>query len=94
MEKNEAIARLEELKRDYSKKIPESETRARAILHDRITGAREHLETLYQNQMKVAQNFEPLQEYLSNPKYLFWLKGIKKHLKECEKVAGCFEGGF
>ncbi len=91
MNKVEAFCALEDRKGLFLARIPTdaSKLRARYLknqLEDAVECAGKHLEAVYDSGLEVGPDLGPLAAYAANPKYAFWLEGIRRHLENGEAI--------
>ncbi len=91
MNKAQAFGALEERKRQFLARIPAtaSALRARYLrnqLEDAVGAAGKHLEAIYETGLEVGPDFDAVSDGTPNPKYAFWLEGIRRHLQNGEAI--------
>jgi hypothetical protein len=91
MNKDDACHALEERKRDYLARIPASAPTLRARylrnqIEDAIGGAGKHLTAIYLGGLEVGPGLSALPALAGNPKYGFWMEGIRRHLQSAEAI--------
>ena len=91
MNQAEALQLLEDKKRLFLERIPAgaSKLRARYLknqLEDSVEAAGKHLQAIYESGLEVGPDLGPLPAHAANPKYAFWLEGIRRHLQNAEAV--------
>ena len=91
MTKEQAFQALEVQKRQFESRIPARASKMRTrflreMVEDEIEAAGKHLQAVYEGRLEVGPDFSALPEYANNPKYAFWLEGIRRHLQGCESV--------
>ena len=72
-----------------SPRIPPSAPKLRArYLRNQVEGATtaagRHLAVIYETGLEVGSGLSAMPELASNPKYAFWLEGIRRHLQTAE----------
>ena len=91
MNNDDAFHALEELKRNYLARIPvrAPTLRARYLrnqIEDAVGGAGKHLTAIYLAGLAVGPGLSALPELAGDPKYGFWLEGIRRHLQSAEAI--------
>jgi hypothetical protein len=91
MNQAEAFRSLEEKKQLFLARIPANASKLRArYLQNQVEGeieaAGKHLQAIYDSDLAIGPDFGPLQACEANPKYDFWLEGIRRHLQNAEAV--------
>jgi hypothetical protein len=87
----QALQALEDRKQQLQSRIPARASAMRRrhlnkLVEDEVEAARKHLQAVYRSQLEVGPNLVALNEHLNDPKYAFWLEGIRRHLGECEAI--------
>ena len=91
MNQAEALQSLEEKKQLFLARIPANASKLRArYLQNQVEAefeaAGKHLQAVYDSGLAVGPGFGPLPACEANPKYAFWLEGIRRHLQSAEAV--------
>jgi hypothetical protein len=91
MNKEQAFQALEAKKKHFRSKIPANASKMRlrflqGLVEDEVDAAGKHLQAVYESRLEVGPNLTALSENMNNPKYGFWLEGIRRHLQECEEI--------
>ncbi len=91
MNHEQAMQALELRERQFLSRIPahasQMRTRSlRGMVQEEVEAARKHLQAIYESRLEVGPDLAALAEHENNPKYAFWLEGIRRHLQECEAV--------
>jgi hypothetical protein len=89
MNKEAALQALAEEEKRLEAKIPPtaSQLRTRHLKHaveDDVEAARKHLQAVYEAGFELGPGLSAVEEFKANPKYAFWLEGIRRHLQMCE----------
>ena len=87
----QALQALAVQQRQFQSKIPVRASmmrrrNLREMAEEQVEAARKHLQALYESHLEVGPDFSAVAEYISHPKYAFWLEGIRRHLQECEAI--------
>jgi hypothetical protein len=86
MNKAAALQALEEDKKRLDAGIPKTASRLRArylkySVEEQVEAARKHLQALYAAGFELGPGLSAIAESGANPKYAFWLEGIRRHLQ-------------
>jgi hypothetical protein len=89
MNLEQALQALEVRKTKFKSRIPAQVSTMRTrylkgVVEEQVEAARKHLQAVYESHLEAGPNFTALPKYVNNPKYAFWLEGIRRHLSECE----------
>jgi hypothetical protein len=89
MNREAALQALEEEKKRLAAKIPTtaSRLRTRHLQHgveEAVEAAGKHLQAVYEAGFELGPGLSAVEESKANPKYAFWLEGIRRHLQMCE----------
>ncbi len=89
MNREAALQALTDEKKRLEAKIPPtaSQLRTRHLKHvveEDVEAARKHLQAVYDAGFEVGPGLSPMEESKTNPKYAFWMEGIRRHLQMCE----------
>jgi hypothetical protein len=89
MNLEQALQALAVRKTQFQSRIPAQVSTMRTrylkgVVEEEVEAARKHLQAVYESHLEVGPNFTVLPEYAHNPKYVFWLEGIRRHLGQCE----------
>jgi hypothetical protein len=89
MNREAALQALEEEKRRLAAKIPTTASLLRTrhlryVVEEEVESARKHLQAVYEAGFELGLGLAALEESKANPKYAFWLEGIRRHLETCE----------
>ena len=98
MNKEAAFQMLEEQKKKFASRIPTNASRLRTrylgyVVQEEIEAAGKHLEAIYESHLEVGPDLAPLDEFKANPKYAFWIEGIRRHLQMCDSILAEQPGG-
>ena len=91
MNKEAALQALGEEKKRLEAKIPMTASRLRTrhlkyVVEEDVEAARKHLQAVYEAGFELGPGFSAVEESKANPKYAFWLEGIRRHLQICESI--------
>lgn len=89
MTKEAALQALEEEKKRLKARIPTTASRLRSrhlnyVVEEAVEAAGKHLQALYEAGFVLEPGLSAVEESKTNPKYAFWLEGIRRHLQTCE----------
>ena len=89
MNREAALQTLEEEKKRLAAKIPATASHLRTrhlkyMVEEEVEAARKHLQALYEAGFELGPGLSAVEESKANPKYAFWLEGIRRHLLGCE----------
>jgi hypothetical protein len=85
-----ALQALEAEKARLAGKIPTTASQMRSrhlhyMVEEEVESARKHLQAIYEAGFELGPGLSAVEESIANPKYAFWLEGIRRHLQMCEK---------
>jgi hypothetical protein len=91
MNLEQAMQALEVRKTQLQSRIPAQisilRTRyLKGVIEEEVEAARKHLQAVYLSRLEVGPNLTALDRHLNQPKYTFWMEGIRRHLGECEAI--------
>lgn len=89
MNKEAAFHALDEEKKRLDARIPMTASKMRArhlryMVEEEVEAARKHLQAVYEAGFELGPGLSPMDASSTNPKYTFWLEGIRRHLQTCE----------
>ena len=89
MNKAAAFQALDEEKKRLAAKIPTTASQMRTrhlkyAVEEAVEAARKHLQALYEAGFELGPGLSAVEQSKANPKYAFWLEGIRRHLQMCE----------
>ncbi len=89
MNKEAALQALEQEKKRLQARIPTTASQMRTrhlkyTVEEEVEAARKHLLALYEAGFELGPGLSAAGESGTNPKYAFWLAGIRRHLQMCE----------
>jgi hypothetical protein len=89
MNKEAAYQALEEEKKRLEASIPTTASRLRSrhlkyVVEEAVEAARKHIQAVYDAGFELGPGLAEVEESRANPKYAFWLEGIRRHLQTCE----------
>ena len=89
MNREAALQTLEEEKKRLQAKIPTTASHLRTrnlnyLVEEAVEAARKHLQAVYEAGFELGPGLSAVEESKANPKYAFWLEGIRRHLQSCE----------
>ncbi len=90
MNKAAALEALAEEKKRLEARIPKTDSQMRArhlhyVVEEEVEAAGKHLQAIYEAGFELGPGLSAVEESKDNPKYAFWLEGIRRHLQMCEK---------
>jgi hypothetical protein len=90
MNREAALQALEEEKQRLEAKIPTTASHLRTrhlqyVVEEDVEAARKHLQAVYEAGFELGPGLSAVEESKANPKYAFWLEGIRRHLQMCER---------
>lgn len=93
MNREEAFRALAERKQELLSQIPtDAPSSAKRYHHyaieQEVGAAQLHLRALYEAGQEVGAGLGALPQYAKDPKYAFWLEGIRRHLQRCAEALG------
>lgn len=62
-------------------------------IEQEVEAAQLHLRALYEAGLQVGAGLGPLPQHANDPKYAFWLEGIRRHLQRCAEALGAQGAG-
>jgi hypothetical protein len=89
MNREAALQALGEEKKRLEASIPRTASHMRArhlryVVEEEVESARKHLQAVYEAGFELGLGLSAVEESKANPKYAFWLEGIRRHLQSCE----------
>jgi hypothetical protein len=72
--------------RDFWKAQPVFFCYLKYAVEEQVEAARKHLQALYAAGFELDAGLTAVAEAKANPKYVFWLEGIRRHLEICESI--------
>jgi hypothetical protein len=89
MNKEAALQALDDEKKRLRTKMPTTASRLRTrhlqyVVEEEVEAARKHLQALYEAGFELGPGLSAVGDSEANPKYAFWLQGIRRHLQKCE----------
>jgi hypothetical protein len=93
MNREEALRVLAERKQELLSRIPaDAPATAKRYHHyaieQEVDAAELHLRALYEAGLEVGADLGALPQYAKDPKYAFWVEGIRRHLQRCAEALG------
>ncbi len=90
MNREAALQALEAEQKRLAARIPTTASQMRSrhlhyMVEEEVEAARKHLQALYEAGFELGPGLAAVEESKANPKYTFWLEGIRRHLQMCEK---------
>ena len=91
MNREAALQALEEEKKRLDAKIPTTASGLRTrylryAVEEQVEAARKHLQAVYEAGFELGTGLSAVEESKANPKYAFWLEGIRRHLQMCQSI--------
>ncbi len=89
MNKEAALHALDEEKERLDARIPKTASKMRArhlgyMVEEEVEAARKHLQAMYEAGFELGPGLSAMDASDTDPKYSFWLEGIRRHLQTCE----------